>query len=116
MVKAIYPIRSVICLSLPPAAARRSFPPLRADAGNRTEAGKILDHMRERSRTAFVSAAFLATVHVGLGQVDEALAALAQAEKEHSYYVGWWKVDPELDALRSDPRFAALLEKVGLDK
>jgi len=51
---------------------------------------------------------------VGLGQVDEALAALAQAEQEHADYVGWWKVDPELDPLRADPRFAELLEQVGL--
>jgi TolB-like protein/tetratricopeptide (TPR) repeat protein len=87
-----------------------------ADAGNRIEAGKILDHMRERSRTAFVSAAFLATVHAGLGEVDEAFTALGQAAAQHSYYVGWWKVDPELDPLRSDPRFTALLKKVGLDK
>jgi tetratricopeptide (TPR) repeat protein len=86
-----------------------------ADAGNRIEAGKILDHMRERSRTAFVSAAFLATVHAGLGEVDEAFTALGQAAAQHSYYVGWWKVDPELDPLRSDPRFAALLKKVGLE-
>ena len=64
----------------------------------------------------FISAAFLANLHIGLGQVDEAFAALAQAETEHSYYVGFWKVDPDLDPLRSDPRFTALLKKVGLDK
>jgi tetratricopeptide (TPR) repeat protein len=86
-----------------------------ADAGNRAEAAKILDRLRERSRSAFVSAAFIAILHVGLGQVDEAFAALAQAEHEHSYYVGWWKLDPDLDPLRSDPRFGALLKKVGLE-
>ena len=63
----------------------------------------------------FVSAAFVATLHIGLGEVDEAFVALARAEAQHSYYVGWWKVDPELHPLRSDPRFAALLKKVGLE-
>ncbi|MBI3768716.1 MAG: tetratricopeptide repeat protein [Deltaproteobacteria bacterium] len=85
-----------------------------ADGGDRAEATKVLNHLRERMHDEFVSAAFVATVHIGLGEVDEAFAALAQAEAEHSYYVGWWKGDPELDPLRSDPRFAALLKKVGL--
>ena len=86
-----------------------------ADAGDRAEATKVLEHLHERSRDEFVSAAYVATIHVGLGEVDEAFAALAQAEVEHSYFVGWWKVDPELDPLRSDPRFTALLKKVGLE-
>lgn len=86
-----------------------------ADAGNRTEATKVLEHLRQCMKDEFISASSLANVHIGLGQVDEALAALAQAEMEHSYYVGFWKVDPELDPLRSDPRFTALLKKVGLE-
>jgi len=86
-----------------------------ADAGNRTEATKVLNHLRERMRDAFVSGGFLATVQVGLHATDEALASLAQAEVQHSNWVGWWKVDPELDPLRSDPRFTALLKKVGLE-
>ena len=86
-----------------------------ADAGDRAEANKVLTHLRERARDEFVSAAFVATIHIGLGEMDEAFAALAQAEAQHSYFVGWWKVDPELDPVRSDPRFTALLKKVGLE-
>jgi TolB-like protein/class 3 adenylate cyclase/Flp pilus assembly protein TadD len=86
-----------------------------ADSGDRTEATKVLERLRQRQKDEFVSASFLANVHIGLGQVDDAFAALAQAETEHSYYVGFWKVDPDLDPLRSDPRFTALLKKVGLE-
>jgi tetratricopeptide (TPR) repeat protein len=85
-----------------------------ADAGNRTEATKVLSRLYERSQDEFISAAFMATIHV-LGEKDQALAMLAQAEQEHSYWVSWWKVDPELDPLRLDPRFTALLKKVGLE-
>ena len=87
-----------------------------ADGGDRAEARKVLKHLRDRMHDEFVSAAFLATVHAGLGEVDEAVTALGQAEAQHSYYVPWWKVDPDLDPLRSDPRFQALLKKVGLGK
>jgi len=86
-----------------------------ADQGNRAAATDVLRHLRERMRDEVVSGASIATVHVGLGEVDEAFAALVQAEAEHSYYVGFWKVDPELDPLRSDPRFTALLKKTGLE-
>jgi adenylate cyclase len=85
------------------------------DGGNRAEATKVLNHLHERMHDEFVSAAFLANVHIGLGQVDEAFASLAEAEAQHSAYVGWWKVDPDLDPLRSDPRFTELLKKVGLE-
>lgn len=67
-----------------------------ADEGDRAEATKVLEHLRDRMHDAFVSGAFPATLHAGLGAVDEAFAALAEAEAQHSYYVGWWKVDPEL--------------------
>jgi adenylate cyclase len=86
------------------------------DAGNRTEATNVLNHLRERMRDEFVSGGFLATVQIGLHATDEALASLAQAEAQHSYLVGLWKIDPDLDPLRADPRFTALLQKVGLDK
>ena len=84
-----------------------------ADAGNSAEALEMLNHLRERSRTEFVSGSNLATIEIGLGQIDKALESLARAAAQHSWLVVFWKVDPELDPLRSDPRFSALLAKVG---
>lgn len=86
-----------------------------SDAGNRTEATKVLDHLRERARKEFVAPPYLATILIGLGRLDEALAELTKAVEERSYYVMYWKVDPDLDPLRSDPRFTTLLKKVGLE-
>jgi len=86
-----------------------------ADAGDTGKATEVLTHLRAQRSDTFVSDAFLATVHVGLRQFDEAFAALERAAEERSYYVGWWKVDPDLDPLRADPRFAQLLKKVGLE-
>lgn len=85
-----------------------------ADAGDKVMARSTLAHMRERMGDYFLSDAYLATIHVGLGEIDEAVAALTRAEAQHSYYVGWWSIDPELDPVRADPRFIALMKKSGL--
>jgi tetratricopeptide (TPR) repeat protein len=87
-----------------------------ADAGDRAGATKVLDHLRERTRYEFISPAYIATILVGLGQTDEAFEALERAVEQRSWYVTLWKLDPDLDPLRGDPRFTALLEKVGLEE
>ena len=48
-----------------------------------------------------------------LGEKDAAFAALEQAAAAGNY-VDMIKLDPALDKLRSDPRFADLLRRIGL--
>jgi serine/threonine-protein kinase len=86
-----------------------------ADAGNTEQAKAVLAHLLERRREQFVSASFVATVQIGLRDVDGAFASLEQAASERSYYVPWWKIDPDLEPLRSDPRFPALLKRAGFE-
>jgi TolB-like protein/DNA-binding winged helix-turn-helix (wHTH) protein/Tfp pilus assembly protein PilF len=49
-----------------------------------------------------------------LGETDEALKLLQKAYEEHSGWLTFVKVDPELDNLRSDPRFTELLRRINL--
>ena len=83
-----------------------------ADAGEPAEAEKVLARLRER-QDIYVAPHFVAVILIGLGRSDEALDELAKADKQRSWPVMGWKVDPDLDPLRSDPRFIALLKQVG---
>jgi TolB-like protein/DNA-binding winged helix-turn-helix (wHTH) protein/Tfp pilus assembly protein PilF len=55
-----------------------------------------------------------AEVQVALGDSDAAFAALEQAALDHNVNLIYVKVDPELDPIRNDPRFDALLKRLGL--
>jgi len=56
----------------------------------------------------------VAIIYVGLGDKDQVFAWLERAYADRSFYLTWLKYDPQLDSLRSDPRFADLLRRVGL--
>ena len=49
-----------------------------------------------------------------LGETNKAFALMEQAYAKRGYGVRYLKVDPNLDPLRSDPRFEQLLQRVGL--
>jgi hypothetical protein len=51
---------------------------------------------------------------VGLGEQDEAFRWLQKIEEDRSEWFAQINVDPRLEALHSDPRFASLLRSVGL--
>jgi len=57
----------------------------------------------------------MAMIYAGLGKKDEAFRWLDQAYREHWGRLPWIKIEPEYDSLRDDPRFSALLNKMGLD-
>ncbi len=83
-----------------------------ATAGRKDEARKILEELRARpaaSPTA-VSEAWLLGA---LGEIDEAFDVLARAEEEHQGLLCYTGL-PGFDPLRADPRFAALLGRLGL--
>jgi TolB-like protein/DNA-binding winged helix-turn-helix (wHTH) protein len=83
-------------------------------AGRRAEALAVFEGLRPVSSTRYVSPYSVALVHVGLGDRDQALAWLEKAYVERSDYMAYLSREPMLDGLRSDPRFAALVRRVGL--
>jgi DNA-binding winged helix-turn-helix (wHTH) protein/TolB-like protein/Flp pilus assembly protein TadD len=85
-----------------------------AVAGNRHEALKVITNLQELAKEKYVSPYFIAIIHSGLKNRDEAFAALEKAFEERQPYLTHLKVEPVFANLREDPRFADLLRRVGL--
>jgi eukaryotic-like serine/threonine-protein kinase len=83
-------------------------------AGDRAEAERILADLTHGPSAERVSPSYLALVYVGLGDRDKALRAMERAADARDSYLGHIKVLPLLDPVRGDPRFQALLRRVGL--
>ena len=83
-------------------------------AGRENDARTVLAQLTELSKQRYVSPYDLAVVHVGLHENDEAFEWMELAYEHRSPWLGCLKVAPQVDALRSDPRFYDLLRRVGL--
>jgi len=84
-----------------------------AMAGHGDEARTRLAQVEETARTRYVSNYHVAAVYVALGEPDEAMRHLDRAVEDQADWLSTLNVDARFDALRSDPRFQALLERLG---
>jgi TolB-like protein/DNA-binding winged helix-turn-helix (wHTH) protein/Tfp pilus assembly protein PilF len=82
--------------------------------GKRDEAIKMLDDLKELSKRRPVLAWDMAIIYTGLGEKDLAFKWLRQACEERHGMVVYLKFDPLFKSLRNDPRFADLLQYIGL--
>jgi hypothetical protein len=73
---------------------------------------KLIDELKERSRQQHVSDSLFAEAYIGLGEQDEAMAWLEGAYEEHDQWMVYIKTYPGWDALRSEPRFQALVRRM----
>jgi TolB-like protein/DNA-binding winged helix-turn-helix (wHTH) protein/Flp pilus assembly protein TadD len=85
-----------------------------AAAGQREEAQQILKELRAIAKQHHVPPYRLAEIYAALGEKDQAFAHLDWAYQAHAMHLCNLKVEPTLDSLRTDPRFADLLRRVGL--
>ena len=85
-----------------------------ARSGKRDEAVKLLNELKQESTRDYVQSYNFALICIGLGDKEEALNylekhMLARAETANTYAVA-----PELDDLRSEPRFKEMLKRMNL--
>jgi serine/threonine-protein kinase len=86
-----------------------------ARSGQRTEAERILADLVAQAQTGYVSSVAFATLHLGLEQWADALTWSERACEERRGWVVYLNVNPIVGPLRGDPRFRALVAKVGLE-
>jgi tetratricopeptide (TPR) repeat protein len=83
-----------------------------AKNGRREEALQILAELMQTRKTHYVDGYFLAVLLDALGDASQAFQELERAYHEKSPLLFALGVDPRLDNLRGDPRFASLLSRV----
>ena len=86
-----------------------------AQLGRRQEACAILEELETLRRTEYVDAYHMTTLREALGDERGAIAELQRALVENSAWLYQIDVDPKMDRLRSDPRFARIREAIMLE-
>jgi eukaryotic-like serine/threonine-protein kinase len=85
-----------------------------ARLGERSQAQQILDQLTAVSKREAMPADAFAVIYLGLGEKDQAFAMLEKAYEDRAFiFLSTLKLDPLWDPLRSDPRFADLLRRIG---
>ncbi len=83
-----------------------------AVSGRRAEAEAIVAALRE-TQERFVSPYCFALLHTALGDPEAAFEALEKAFALRAHEIAFLPWEPQLDPLRTDPRFADLLRRTG---
>ncbi len=85
-----------------------------AVSGRTYDALAMLDYVKEMSDSQYVAPYWMGVLSIGLGKKEQALRWLEKAYEGRDGSMVFLKVDPVFDSIRSDPRFTALLNRMGL--
>jgi TolB-like protein/DNA-binding SARP family transcriptional activator/Flp pilus assembly protein TadD len=81
-------------------------------AGSPDSARAIIRSLERREGVPYAPSYEIAKVHLALGDRAAALTALERAVDERAHSLVFLAIDPQLAALRREPRFVALLERI----
>jgi serine/threonine-protein kinase len=86
-----------------------------AMSGQRDKAHRMLAELKELAKQRDIQPINFAIIYTGLGEKDQAFAWLEKVyEGGYGRELGEVRVNPMFDSLRPDPRFANLMQRIGL--
>jgi serine/threonine-protein kinase len=83
-------------------------------SGDHKRAEEMLEELRKKSRSEYVSPVLLAQVLLGLNRNDDAIVELQRAREMQATDLIWLKVRPVFDSIRADTRVVEIATAVGL--
>jgi len=86
-----------------------------AISGDRAKAEQALRELEELAKRQYVSPTAFVTIYLGLGEKEKCLDWLEKAYEQQDSACWYLKIDQIYDSVRNEPRFQAILKKVGLE-
>jgi tetratricopeptide (TPR) repeat protein len=112
--EALTELREAVRLTRNSPFALAAFGEVLAASGNRRGAVEVLAQLQQRAKTGYVSSYDVSMIYAALGERDQAFAWLDQAWHDRASLLPYITWDRRADSLRSDRRFPALLQRLGL--
>src|SRR5882672_6068256 len=85
-----------------------------AVSGKKAETMKLAEAFKAAAKKRYIPPTYFGMLFAGLGDKDKAVMWLEKAFEERADGLTWLNVEPMLDEMRSDPRFQALIRRIGL--
>jgi serine/threonine-protein kinase len=101
-----------MCRSIPSVAGIRGY--VHGLLGERSEALQIIEQFKAISKQRYIPGFYIALVYAGLGDNDQAFAWLEKSVEERFVRLAYLAREPLWDPIRSDPRFAGIVRRVGI--
>ena len=85
-----------------------------ADQGRSDRARELLEELEQAAEETFVPCYYIAAIHSGSEKREQTLEWLEKACANRESWMAFLNIDPIWDRYRSEPRFQAMVRKVGL--
>jgi hypothetical protein len=82
--------------------------------GNEAAAQAVLEELEARQEAGYAPGFWIAAAYSGLGRMDDAFQSLDRAVEERDSNLLYLMATPRRLHWREDPRFGAILERIGL--